>query len=167
MAISQSNKEALKNPWALGILIFIAFFLVSNAVFIYLAFKTAPNLVVTDYYERGEQFKELQDAMEKQTRLGWQATLLTPAQIKLYQKQTFEFIIRDKHSSALDLSSVTLHAYRPSDAEADFSQQMKETSPSHYQAELMFPLRGSWDVIVKAQKGTDEFLLTKRIHIVP
>lgn len=167
MAISQANKEALKNPWALGILIFIAFFLMSNAVFIYLAFKTAPNLVVSDYYERGEQYQEMHEAMEKQEALGWHATLLAPAQIKLNQQQLFEFIIRDKHSSAIDLTGVTFYAYRPSDANADFEKKMTKVSASNYQVNPLFSLQGSWDIIIKAQQGEDEFLLTKRVHIVP
>lgn len=165
MAISQANKNALKNPWALGIMAFIAFFLCSNAVFIYLAFQSAPNLVVNNYYERGEQYQQMQEAIERQEALGWQATVLLPTKIHLNTTQTFEFIIQDNNLAALAMDSVVLHAYRPSDASADFQHPMIKHALGHYQADIEFPLIGSWDLIIQARKGEDEFLLTKRIHI--
>lgn len=167
MNISQKNKEALKNPWVLGMLLFLLTFLTANAVFIYLAFKSPPNLVVEDFYERGERYEETQKRIEAEKSLGWTGLLMTPAQTRVNQLQTYEVLIQGKNSVNLDLDSVILNAYRPSDARADFSVEMFQKSPGIYAAEASFNLPGIWDVIVVAKQGDQEFLVTKRVSIFP
>jgi nitrogen fixation protein FixH len=167
MNISQSNKEALKNPWVLGILLFLVVILSANAVFIYLAFKSPPNLVVQDFYERGKHYEEAHKLMEKEKALGWTGVLMAPPATRVNQHQTYEVLLQGKNSVALELDSVTLNAYRPSDAREDFSETMALTKPGTYSTDISFPLPGIWDVIVVAKHGEEEFLVTKRINIKP
>jgi nitrogen fixation protein FixH len=167
MNISQSNKEALKNPWVLGMLLFLATFLTANAIFIYLAFKSPPNLVVEDFYERGEHYVEAQKLVEKQKALGWTGLIMAPATTRVNQHQLYEVLLQGKHSTALLLDSVILHAYRPSDARADFSVEMLNSKPGMYGADVSFNLPGIWDVIIVATVDEHEFLVTKRFTISP
>tara|TARA_R110002050_G_scaffold57423_5_gene129321 strand:+ start:240427 stop:240930 length:504 start_codon:yes stop_codon:yes gene_type:complete len=167
MNISQSNKEALKNPWVLGMLLFLLTFLTANAIFIYLAFKSPPNLVVEDFYERGEHYIEAHKLVEKQKALGWTGLIMAPTTTRVNQHQLYEVLLQGQHSSALILDSVTLHAYRPSDARADFSVEMLNSKPGMYGADVSFSLPGIWDVIIVAKQGEHEFLVTKRFTISP
>jgi nitrogen fixation protein FixH len=167
MNISQSNKEPLKNPWVLGMLLFLATFLTANAIFIYLAFKSPPNLVVEDFYERGEHYIEAQKLVEKQKALGWTGLIMAPAMTRVNQHQLYEVLLQGKHSIALVLDSVILHAYRPSDARADFSVEMLNSKPGMYGADVSFNLPGIWDVIIVATVDEHEFLVTKRLTISP
>ena len=167
MNISQSNKEPLKNPWVLGMLLFLATFLTANAIFIYLAFKSPPNLVVEDFYERGEHYVEAQKLVEKQKALGWTGLIMAPATTRVNQHQLYEVLLQGKHSTALVLDSVILHAYRPSDARADFSVEMLNSKPGMYGADVSFNLPGIWDVIIVATVDEHEFLVTKRLTISP
>ncbi|RKZ84772.1 MAG: hypothetical protein DRQ39_07975 [Gammaproteobacteria bacterium] len=167
MNISQKNKEALKNPWMLGILLFVATFLTANAIFIYLAFKSPPNLVVEDFYERGERYEETQKQIEQEKALGWTGLLMVPTKTRVNQTQTYEVLIQGKNSVALNLDSVIVNAYRPSDANADFSVNMSLQAPGRYTADLTFNLPGIWDLIVIAKQGDQEFLVTKRVSIYP
>jgi len=167
MNISQSNKEAMKNPWVLGMLLFLVTFLTANAIFIYLAFKSPPNLVVEDFYERGEHYIEAHKLAEKQKALGWTGLIMAPANTRVNQHQLYEVLLQGKHSAALILDSVTLHAYRPSDARADFSVEMVNSKPGMYGADVSFSLPGIWDVIIVATQGEHEFLVTKRFSISP
>mgnify|MGYP003668473819 FL=1 len=167
MNISQSNKEALKNPWVLGMLLFLVTFLTANAIFIYLAFESPPNLVVEDFYERGEHYEEAQKLVEKQKALGWTGIIMAPANTRVNQHQLYEVLLQGKHSSALVLDSVVLHAYRPSDARADFSVEMLNSKPGMYGADVSFSLPGIWDVIIVATQDEHEFLVTKRFNISP
>jgi nitrogen fixation protein FixH len=165
--ISQSNSSALKNPWALGILAVLVLFLCGNAVFIYLAFKTAPSLVVKDFYEKGEAYEETHKRLQAEKSLGWVGVLMTP-KTRVNQTNQFEVIIQGNNSSALSLDSVKLFAFRPSDADADFSLDMhKSPQPSTYAVDVSFPLPGIWDLIVEAKQGEDTFSVTKRISIQP
>lgn len=165
--ISQKNNVALKNPWVLGILGFLLVFLTVNAIFIYMAFKTAPGLVVTDFYERGERYQEIQQQIEEEKALGWTGLFLLPAKARVNQKNTYEVLIHDQNSSALALDSVVFYAYRPSDSEKDFSIEMNISRPGIYSAELLFPLPGIWDLIAEIKQGEKKFLVTKRIVISP
>ena len=167
MNISQKNNEALKNPWVLGFLGFVLTFLSANAVFIYLAFKAPPNLVVEDFYERGERYEETQKRIEQEKALGWKGVIVTPKSSRVNQKQTYQVFLQGKNSVALTLDSVKLNAYRPSDASADFSVDMTKTGLGVYSADLSFSLPGIWDVIIVAEKEGQEFLVTKRVSISP
>jgi len=157
----------MKNPWVLGMLAFLFTFLSANAIFIYLAFSSPPSLVVPDFYERGKNYEETQKRIEQEKALGWKGLLMTPSKTRVNQAQTYEALIHGKNSEALDLEMVSLHAYRPSDAKADFSVKMTKKSPGLYIADISFNLPGIWDLIVVAKQNGHEFLMTKRINISP
>jgi len=167
MNISQSNKEALKNPWVLAIILFVLTFVSMNAVFIYLAFQSPPSLVDKNFYENGENYEQIQKKIDQQKALGWTGLLIIPVKTRVNQLQTYEVLIQGKNSTALALDTVVIKAYRPSDAEADFSTEMVNTKPGTYQAELSFSLPGTWDIVVEAVEGTNEFVMTKRVSISP
>ena len=167
MTISQKNKQALKNPWVLGFILFFCTFVTANIIFIYLAFSTPPNLVKKDFYERGERYEETRKLIDQEKSLGWTGLLMIPAKPRIHQPQVYEVLLQGRQSISLQLDAVTFHAYRPSDANADFSVEMTNTKPGTYAAEIAFNLPGIWDVIVVARQGEQEFLVTKRITISP
>ncbi|MDH5357173.1 MAG: FixH family protein [Gammaproteobacteria bacterium] len=167
MNISQKNSEALKNPWVLGMLVFLMVFLTANAIFIYLAFKSPPNLVVKDFYERGERYEETQKRIEQEKSLGWNGMIMVPANTRVNQVQSYEVLIQGRNSVGLNLDSVTFNAYRPSDAKADFSVDMSKKMPGMYVSDVSFNLPGIWDLIVVAKQGEQEFVVTKRVSILP
>lgn len=167
MRISQENPQALRNPWVLGLLVFLFVFLSANAVFIYLAFSSPPNLVVENFYEKGEAYEETQKRVEKQKALGWSGMLMVPTASRVNQTQTYEALITGKNSAGLLLDSVKFFAYRPSDADADFAVDMQKSGHGSYIADVSFNLPGTWDVIVEAKRGEDEFIISRRIRIDP
>jgi nitrogen fixation protein FixH len=167
MNISQKNPQALKNPWVLGLLAFLVTFLTANGIFIYLAFKSPPSLVVEDFYERGEAYEQTQKQIEQEKALGWIGLILAPTKTRVNQIQTYEVLLQGKNSIGLNLDSVTIHAYRPSDAQADFSMVMNKKQTGVYTADVSFNLPGIWDLIVEAKLGEKKFLTTKRLTIAP
>jgi nitrogen fixation protein FixH len=167
MKISQQNPQALRNPWVLGMLVFLFVFLTANAVFIYLAFSSPPNLVVQDFYEKGEAYAETQERVEKQKALGWSGMLMVPTNSRVNQTQSYEALITGKNSAGLLLDSVTLFAYRPSDASADFAVEMQKSGHGSYIADVSFALPGTWDIIVEAKQGENDFVITRRLRIEP
>ncbi|PCJ30726.1 MAG: hypothetical protein COA90_08495 [Gammaproteobacteria bacterium] len=167
MYISQSNKEALKNPWVWALILFVCTFVSMNVIFIYLAFKSPPSLVDKHFYENGKNYEVIQKQAEAQKALGWHGLLIVPTSTRVNQSQTYEVVIQGKNSTALALDSVEIKAYRPSDAEADFKAEMKSVRPGTYTAEMSFHLPGTWDLVVEANQGEQQFILTKRISIRP
>jgi len=167
MSISQSNKEALKNPWVLAIILFVITFVSMNAVFIYLAFKSPPSLVDKDFYENGKNYDQIQQQIELQKELGWSGVLFIPTQTRVNQTQKYEVLIQGKNSASLALDSVTIKAYRPSDAHADFSSVMTNSKPGTYETELHFNLPGTWDLVVEAVQQEKQFVMHRRVTISP
>lgn len=165
--ISQNNKEALKNPWVLGIATVLLISMSGTFFLVYIAFKNPPNLVVEDFYERGKRYEDTQKRIEQEKALGWTGLLMIPTETRVNQTQMYEVFIQGKNSVGLDLDSVTISAYRPSDAKADFSVDMTLKSPGVYAADMSFHLPGIWDLIVVAKQGDQEFLVTKRVSIFP
>ncbi len=167
MAISQENNQALKNPWVLGFLLFLCTFVTMNIIFIYLAFKSPPNLVVDDYYERGKAYAQKEMQNDQGNKLGWSGVIMLPKNNRVNQRQAYEVFIQGKNSAAIELDSVTLFAYRPSDMQEDFSVEMNPMGLGRYGSDIEFGVPGNWDIIVEAKRGEDEFVITRRIYIDP
>ena len=167
MKISQAQPQALRNPWVLGMLVFLFVFLTANAIFIYLAFSSPPNLVVQDFYERGEAYDQMQARLKHEENLGWNGVLMLPSEARVNQTQQYQAVITGKHSAGISLDSVRLYAYRPSDAKADFSVEMQRSGNGSYTADVAFALPGTWDIIVEAKQGENEYAFTRRIRIQP
>ena len=167
MNISQGNSEALKNPWVLGLLLFLAIFLTANGIFIYLAFTSPPNLVVKDFYERGETYEQTQKQINEEKGLGWSGIIMTPAIMHVHRAQIYEVLLHGRKSAGLDLDLVTMHAYRPSNSKDDFSVEMTKEIIGVYRGSFSFKLPGIWDLIAEARLGEQAFLVTKRIIISP
>ncbi len=167
MNISQSNSQALKNPWVLGFLAFLFTFLMVNSIFIYFAFTSPPNLVVKNFYERGKAYEQTQQRIVKAKGLGWSGIIIEPETMRVHKTQTYEVLFHGKNSSGLDVNVVTLHAFRPSDARADFSLNMIKKHTGVYYASLSFNLPGIWDLIIEASLGEQQLVVTKRVVISP
>jgi nitrogen fixation protein FixH len=165
--ISQRNKAAMKNPWVIGLLLFFMVFLMANVTFIYLAFKEAPSLVSIDFYERGERYEETLRKAKREKQLNWTGVLLVPQKIKVSQIESYDVVIQGEQAQPVETTSTIFHAYRPSDADVDFQVMMIKQQAGLYQAEIMFPLAGSWDVIVEVKRDDQRLLLTRRLTVLP
>jgi len=167
MMISQSNKQALRNPWVLGIATVLLISMSGTFFLVYIAFKNPPNLVDKNFYESGKKYEEAQNQMGQQEALGWTGFFMIPSKTRVNQTQTYEVLLQGQNALAIELDSVVMKAYRPSDAKADFSATMSNTKPGIYATEMSFNLPGTWDLVVEAKQGENEFIMTKRVSVQP
>jgi len=164
--ISQSNRRALRNPWVLGWLAMVLIVFGINAAMVVLAVVTNPGLVVDDYYERGRDYeRNMLSRHAARSALGWQMNLDVPERITLQQPGVFRIVAANAVSQPLSGARVQLFAYRPSDAKADFAIALPEQGIGRYQAEIAFPLKGIWDVIVHIEHAGQTFDLPRRISV--
>ena len=163
---SQSNRQAMRNPWFIGWLILLATFLSVNALFVFLAVSTNPGLVVDDYYEQGRQYEA--HALERiaaQKHLNWTTRLEIPQTIVRDLEDVYRFSAVDTRGVPVDHAVVKLLAYRPSDAGADFVMPMQEFASGLYEASVNFPLPGVWDVKVEVQSDAAQYEMSHRIFV--
>lgn len=165
--ISQDSKRAWSNPWVLGWVGSLALVILVNAIFIVTAFRTNPGLVDANYYERGRDHeRNFQKKRETANRLGWDMRLdaSNPPEVDVPVRYSLNLV--DSIGMPVDDVEVSLVAYRPSDASADFSLPMTRSSAGLYGAELEFPLKGVWDLTATVRKGDDELTTTRRFRVL-
>ncbi len=154
-----------RNPWVIGWITLVLVVLSSNLIMIYLAINTGPGLVVEDYYERGRDYeKTILARRAKSAKLSLHIDV--PPIIRVNRPATYRFSGADNSGSPIRADAVTLFAYRPSDAGADFSIPMIAEAKGHYRADATFPLQGVWDIIVSVRQGEDEHNVPQRITVL-
>ncbi len=133
-----------------------------NAVMIYLAESRNPGLVVDNYYERGEDYEE--NMLKKLAKdPGWQMTIEAPDNVGVEVPSRFGFAILTKEGQPATPDSVIFYAYRPSGKIHDFFVPMQKDVEGHYQADISFPLKGIWDIVVAAKFGEEEYHASYRL----
>ena len=166
LGISQHSKQALRNPWVLGWIGFVMIVLAVNVRFILLALSSNPGLVDKNYYDKGRDFeRNVRKQISARESLGWEARLETPEHIVMAQPASLRFVVVDNRGLPLSDADITITAYRPADAAADFLVPMRPVASGRYQADIIFPLKGTWDLIVKVKRGEDSYDLTRRISV--
>jgi len=163
---SQSNTEGKRNPWVIGWFGVVAVFLSVNAIFVVLAVTSSPGLVIEDYYEQGRLYEK--NAIKRLTahnRLQWESKLEIPEVISLHTPDNYRFSAADSRGLPIRDADVQVVAYRPSDANADFTTTLQPIAPGLYQASLSFPLPGIWDLNIKVQHGDDRLEMVQRLSV--
>lgn len=165
--ISQDNKQAMRNPWVLGWLGILAVVITVNVIFITVAFKTNPGLVDDNYYESGRYHDaNYQKKMEARSRLGWNISLQTPDTINLGTPGNYSVNIVDRVGNPLKDATVTLLAYRPSDASRDLQTELEKVAEGVFQSKLGLPLKGIWDINITVAQGEESLDISRRVAVV-
>ena len=158
------KNSAWRSPWVIGWSALILVVFLVNLLMIYLAISGNPGLVVEDYYERGQDYEQNMVArMEKNP--GWLMRVEMPDNPIQGVALPIRFVLSTKDGAQVDPDSVAFHAYRPSDAKQDFAVTMQQQIPGTYLADVTFPLKGVWDVLVSVQKDGEEYNEAIRVNI--
>lgn len=164
--LSQDNKQAMRNPWVIGWLALVIVVFGVNAGMVATAVVTNPGLVDAEYYEKGRDHEaEYQRRMQSRNELGWQVALELPARVVVGAPGVYRFHLADKHGVSIKGAQVSLTAYRPSDASADFAVPLKETAPGQYDAYFALPMKGIWDLKVAVVKGEHQWDMARRVSV--
>jgi nitrogen fixation protein FixH len=155
---------AWKSPWVIGWVALVLVVLGVNITMVYLAMRTSPGLVVEDYYERGQDYEKNMFSKRAQDP-GWHMTIDVPKQLFAGNHIPVNFSIVDKAGVPVQPDSVTFYAYRPSDAERDFSMPMEQQAKGLYSGKPQFVLKGVWDILVSARVGDQEYNVGQRIEV--
>jgi len=154
-----------KSPWLIGWLMLVITVLVVNAYMIMQSINDFPGLVVDDFYERGQDYEE--NINQKLKNNNQWLSHFSIVEIHENQQTIIGFSITDHEKQPAVVEKITLFAYRPSDADKDFSVSMKNNieNPNLYQAALSFPVKGKWDLIASAVINGIEVNYAHRIFV--
>jgi nitrogen fixation protein FixH len=158
------KNSAWRSPWVIAWVAMVVIFFTMNMIMIFLAVDNNPGLVDDDFYERGQDYEA--NMLKRQARNpGWLLDIDLPKKIPLNKEVTCRVRIKDNEGNLITPDSVTFYAYRPSDADMDFSVPMNEIDKGVYEIQVAFPLKGAWDLIVSVTRGEDEYNTPKRIGV--
>ncbi len=163
---SQHHREAVRNPWFLAWVGVVLVFIAVNGLFVVLAVRSNPGLVVENYYEQGRAYE--QNAirlLQSRDTLRWQTHLEVPESIVVGSADNYHFSAVDARGLPIAPRRVVLRAYRPADAGADFEVPLQRIAPGLFQGALVFPLPGVWDVTVEIPYDDTVYQETRRIHV--
>ncbi len=165
--ISQSNPKAFKNPWVIGWIALVATVIAVNIGFISLAFVTNPGLVDKNYYDNAQDYEEnLIKYRAARAALGWSYQADYPNNPIINKKMLYQITVVNKVGQPLLNAQITINAYRPSDANADFKTPLTEIGNGIYQGHIRFPLKGIWEVTTIIKHGDDKYDFSRRASIV-
>ncbi len=165
--LSQSNKQAFRNPWVIGWILLLLVVLTVNGGMIVTAFKTSPGLVKDDYYEQGRDYERtVQQLMATRQRLGWKVQL-EPGTVTVGVPAMLNITVLDKAGSPVTGLGGHLQLYRPSDRSQDAIISLSEVGQGQYQASYTVMLKGVWDLLLTLQQGEDQYSAEQRIHVQP
>jgi nitrogen fixation protein FixH len=104
--------------------------------------------------------------MDARNRLGWNITLQTPETITQGKPANYSVNIVDRIGNPLKEATVTLHAYRPSDATADMSTELERIAEGVFQSKLQLPLKGIWDINITVAQGDESLNASRRVTVL-
>lgn len=159
------KQSALKSPWVLGWIAMVIVIISANMTMVVIAAKTSRGLVVEDYYEKGKNYKKSLEKLAREKALAWNTNLVIPKNTSVNNTTTFILNAKDSQGEPIMADQVTIHAFRPSDAKADFEIPMTSEGRGDYSGNITFPLPGHWDIIVSLKRGKDEFEVVERIFV--
>lgn len=164
---SQSNNQALRNPWFMAILGLVAVFFLVNIIFVTFAITSNPGLVADDYYEQGREYeKNVITRLNARDKLNWQTKFEMPEKIIVNNPGMYRFSAVDSRGVYIMDADVKFILYRPSDSRADFTQPVDQIAPGLYQSRLTLSLPGIWDLTVKVSHDDDVYHHTHRINVL-
>jgi nitrogen fixation protein FixH len=97
--------------------------------------------------------------------LAWRTDVVLPEPMVVGMPGLVRLIVQDKSDAAVAHGKVTVTAYRPSDASADFTVQLDEGSAGEYAGSIRFPLKGNWELTFRIERGDDVFDVTRKIQV--
>jgi hypothetical protein len=155
--LSQKNKDGWRNPWFIGMLGVVVTALLVNSVLVWYALHGRSTLVDHEYSTKDRKSDtETIDDIQARNALAWKVTVKLPKTVVLATPAAYEIDVTDRQNSPVS-GEMEVVAYRPSDADKDFSVPFSEVASGKYQGYISFPLKGYWELRIRVKRGNDVF----------
>lgn len=132
--------------------IFFAVFISVDLFYIYLSKTTWRGVFSEDSYAKGIDYNQIIALRKKQQDLGWNVNI--SYQNTLAMQGRIKVEVLDKAGKYLSEAQVIVKLKRPLQEGMDFEKKLNFISPSLYQADLIFPVKGQWqfEIIIKSNE---------------
>ena len=114
-----------------------------------------PGTVQHDYQENQEAYNRYVERVAAQRERGWQLRKGWLAEPVAGRPAVFQLSVTDRHGSPVTGATVSGSFLRPADSRADQNFEMLERGIGVYQATLVLPEAGNWDLVLEVRRGAD------------
>ncbi|MFW6041495.1 MAG: FixH family protein [Guyparkeria sp.] len=112
-----------------------------------------PGTVAHDFQEKYSEFRAYDQALEEQSRRGWQVGRGWVDDPVAGKETPFRVEVRDAEGEPVADAEVTASFMRPASDRLDFDQVLTEVGPGLYQAMVEPSHPGRWEVMVDITRG--------------
>jgi nitrogen fixation protein FixH len=158
----QSSKKA---GWRVFIYFFTAFIVVAgvNVFFVYKAVTTHTGEVTDNPYQRGLAYNRTLAAAAEEENLGWIPRMRVNK--KAPGVYDISLHVSDKNGKALIFGSIQGSIRRPLNAENDVVANFSPREGGDYNAHVLLPFPGQWEVDVVMKSDNQSFHFVKRVVV--
>lgn len=161
---NDKKNSAWRSPWVFAWISLVVIVLVVNITMIMLSTNKNPGLVNDDFYERGQDYEEnMAERLEK--NLQWESEYQIDQPLVLNKPANITFQLKKTDGEFPKIDKVELYIYRPSDKNMDFKADMIQEDKHINKAQVSFPAKGIWDLLVAVRIGDEEFNFGKRVFV--
>ena len=164
-ARGQQMSGGLKGKHVLiAMLSFFGVIFVVNGIFTYFALSTFTGVSADDAYKRGRDYNQTIEAAARQKELSWSVQV----EHRFAADGSFELAIRPRDKDGALLTGLRIEARmaRPTQADLDRSISVRETETGLYRGSVDLPIKGQWDLELRAGRGSGtDFISSNRILV--
>ena len=152
--------------WIPGLFVLgFAVMLAANGTMAWIAVGSFGGLATADYYDRGRTYNATLELAAEMAATGWSAELVAiPAGEGRF---SIEARLAAGDGQPLQGAQVVVHFIRPSDDDEDFEVALEPRGNGLWQAEVMPPVTGLWQVRLYASRDDDVFASETRVVLTP
>ncbi|MBF0392645.1 MAG: FixH family protein [Alphaproteobacteria bacterium] len=139
-----------------------------NVIMIYFATSTFTGLETVGAYDKGIRYNQTLAGAEAQRKLGWAVTVEATTDAALDPKgepvaAVTTVTFQDAAAKPVEGLDVAGLFVRPTVAGHDSKAVFQPIGPGRYQARLILPFPGQWDLQLLAVRGELEYQLSERV----
>lgn len=140
--------------WAPATLVgFFLVLLTVDSTIIHLAENGFPGTVSHDFQEKEALYNDYLEKRHKQKQQNWTVKKGWLETVRRGDKSIFQIEVNDKQGTPVNGATLSGEFLRPSDSSLDQVFEMSEVSVGRYQAELIMPVSGEWQLVMTIGKG--------------
>lgn len=116
-----------------------------------------PGTVARDFRKQQDEFNQFQAQIRQQQERNWQVQKGWLGEARAAEPAQFKLRVSDRDGAPIDDAEVRGVFLRPGDSRLDqaFVMQHQRGEPGSYQAELILPEGGRWELLLQIRRGEE------------
>ncbi len=112
-----------------------------------------PGTIQRNFQKKEALYNEYLDQVRQQKKQGWRINKGWLGRPVANQQAIFQVAVTDKRGEPVTGAAINGFYQRPADSRLDQAFEMRETDVGLYQANLVLPEPGQWDLVLYIQRG--------------